>query len=94
MQQAADDLCASLRKLGLWEFMTDKEVEYFSTHPLDLTEQQVINASWRTESAMTLMWALGIIPELIPFDQQAKPDLMKQIPVENIPDFFIALEIT
>jgi Domain of unknown function (DUF4272) len=89
MQQAADGLSNSLRQLGLWEFMTDKEVKFFSTHPLDLTQQQIVNASWRVESVMTLMWALGIIPELIAFDQQAKPDLMKQIPGENISSFLV-----
>jgi hypothetical protein len=93
MQQAADGLSDSLRKLGLWEFMTAKEVKFFSTHPLDLTQQQIVNASWRMESVMTLMWALGIIPELIPFDHQAKPDLMKQIPHENIPNFLISAKL-
>jgi hypothetical protein len=39
------------------------------------------------ESVMTLMWALGMIPELLPFDHQAKPDLMKQIPHEDISGF-------
>jgi hypothetical protein len=93
MQQAADGLSDSLRKLGLWEFMTDKEVKFFLTHPLDLTQQQIVNASWRMESVMTLMWALGIIPEMLPFDHQAKPDLMKQIPHEKISNFFISAKL-
>ncbi len=93
MQQAAGGLSDSLRKLGLWEFMTDKEVKFFSTHPLDLTQQQTVNASWRMESVMTLMWALGIIPELLPFDRQANPDLMKQIPHENILNFLISAKL-
>ena len=93
MQQAADGLSDSLRKLGLWEFMTDKELKFFSTHPLDLTQQQIVNASWRMESVMTLMWALKMIPELIPFDHQAKPDLMKLIPHENISNFVISAKL-
>ena len=93
MQEAADRLADSFRKLGLWEFLTDKEAQFFSTHPLDLTQQQIINASWRIESVMVLMWALGIIPEVLPFDHQAKPDLMEQIPHENIPDFLISAHL-
>jgi len=93
MQQTANGLSDSLRKLGLWEFMTDKEVKFFLTHPLDLTQQQIVNASWRMESVMTLMWALGIIPELLPFDHQVKPDLMQQIPHENISNFLISAKL-
>jgi hypothetical protein len=93
MLEAAEGLSDGLRKLGLWEFMTDKEVKFFSTHPLDLTQQQIVNASWRMESVMTLMWALGIIPELIPFDHQADLDLMKQIPHENISNFITSAKL-
>jgi len=93
MQQAAEGLSDSLRKSGAWELMTDEEVKFFSTHPLDLTQQQLVNASWRMESVMTLMWALGIIPELLPFDQQAKPELMKQIPHQDISNSFISAQL-
>ena len=93
MQEAAEGLSGGLRKLGLWEFMTDMEVSFFSTHPLDLTQQQIVKASWRMESVMTLMWALGMIPELLPFDHQANPDLLKQIPHENISDFLVRAKL-
>ncbi|MEY2467121.1 MAG: hypothetical protein QOD03_1642, partial [Verrucomicrobiota bacterium] len=93
MQQTADGLSDSLRKFGLSEFMTDKEVKFFSTHPLDLTQQQIVNASWRMESVMAFMWALGIIPELLPFDHQSQHELMRHIPHENISDFFISAKL-
>jgi hypothetical protein len=41
----------------------------------------------------SLLWALGIIPEMLPFDHQAKPDLMKQIPYENISNLFISAKL-
>jgi len=93
MQRRAEEQASSLRKLGLWEFMTDEEAKFFSTNPIDLTQRQHINASWRLESVMSLMWALGMIPELLPYDQQAIPDLLKQIPHENIPDFLMGAKL-
>jgi hypothetical protein len=93
LQRSLDELCQGLRNLQLWEFLTDKEVKFFSTHPLDWSPQQMINASWRTESVMTLMWALGIIPELLPFDHQSPPDLLKRIPNQNLLDFFTSAKL-
>ncbi len=87
MQTRADGLCESFQRHGLWEFLTDNAVRFFSAHPLDLTQQQIVNASWRMESVMSLMWALGMIPEFLPFDRQAGTDLLGQIPHENISVF-------
>jgi hypothetical protein len=88
LQQKTDELRSSFHKLELWEFLSDKEVNFFSTNPLDLSEQQIVNASWRAESVMVLMWALGMIPKNPPFDVQASFDLLKQIPHENLRAFF------
>ena len=88
LQQKLDELRSSLRKLEMWEFLSDNEEKFFSTNPLDLTELQIVNASWRTESALILMWALRIISETSAFDVQASLDLLKQIPNENLSDFF------
>jgi hypothetical protein len=88
LQEKLDELCLGLRNLELWEFLTDKEVEFFSMHPLDWSQQQMINASWRTESVMTLMWALGMIPEMLPFDHQSPPDMLKKIPNLDLQEYF------
>jgi hypothetical protein len=88
LQQKLEELRSSFLKLELWEFLSDSEEKFFSTNPLDLTDRQIVNASWRIESVMVLMWALTMIPEMLPFDVQASPDFLKQIPNENLSDFF------
>ncbi|HET7624818.1 MAG TPA: DUF4272 domain-containing protein, partial [Verrucomicrobiae bacterium] len=88
LQQKLDELRNSFRKLELWEFLSDDEEKFFSTNPLDLTDRQIVNASWRTESIVVLMWALGLISELPFFDVQASLDLLKQIPTEYLSAFF------
>jgi hypothetical protein len=39
------------------------------------------------ESAQVLLWALGMVPHLPPYDTQANHDLLKQIPAGDIPGF-------
>jgi hypothetical protein len=88
LQQKLDELQNSFKKLELWEFLSDNEKKFFSTNPLDLTERQIVNASWRMESVLILMWALGIISEMSAFHVQAPLNLLKQIPSENLSNFF------
>ncbi|HVU28212.1 MAG TPA: DUF4272 domain-containing protein [Verrucomicrobiae bacterium] len=88
LQEKLDELRNGFRKLELWEFLSDSEEKFFSTNPLDLDDRQIVNASWRTESVMVLMWVLGLISELPSFDVQASLDLLKQIPNENLSSFF------
>jgi hypothetical protein len=52
-----------------------------------MAPQQQMNACWRVESAQVLMWALGFIPRLPPYDAQANHDLLKQIPSGDMAGF-------
>jgi hypothetical protein len=89
LKLAADQLISSLRKLGLWDFMTEAEVAIYSSHPLDLTAAQILEISWRMESAMVLMWALRMVPVIPPFDEQVNTNLLEKIPHENIAAFIL-----
>jgi hypothetical protein len=93
LQQRTNEICEMFQRLELWEFLADSEVKFFSTNPLDLTQQQFVTALWRMESVMTFMWALRMIPELLPFDRQAEGDMMKQIPHQDVCDFFSRIKL-
>ena len=86
LQQKTEELAQSFRRLGIWEFMTDAEVKFFSTNPLDLPVRELVNASWRLEALMVFLWALNIVPEIESFDLQAKSSLLEKVPV-NLSDF-------
>ncbi len=76
-----------LRTLGLWRVLSPREREFAATTMLTMTHQQQINAMWRIEAVQVLMWALGLIPGLPPYDTQASHDLLKEIPSEEIDKF-------
>jgi hypothetical protein len=76
-----------LRQAGLWPSVSRDERELAGTTIVTMTPQQQVNATWRVESAQLVMWALGLIPHLPPYDTQADHDLLKQIPSREIPRF-------
>jgi hypothetical protein len=74
-----DELCRRLTAAGLWEYLSPSELEFVKASTLEVTQQQHVNASWRIESFNVLMWALGFIGEIAPYDVGAKKEILKQI---------------
>jgi len=69
-----------IRKGGVWRYLTPSERAFLNTSVADMTSRQQLDFSWRAEAAQTLMWALGIVPELPAIHVQADPELLKQVP--------------
>jgi hypothetical protein len=76
-----------LREANLWQHVTASERDLAAATLVTMTSQQRADASWRLESAQVLMWALGMIPYLPPYDTQASHDLLKEIPSRDIARF-------
>jgi len=76
-----------LRETALWKCIAPSERELAQTTIVTMSPQQQVNATWRMEAAQVLMWALGLVPELPPYDTQADHDLLKQLPTGDIPRF-------
>jgi hypothetical protein len=78
-----DQFCQRLREAGLWQYLSPREREYARSTMLTVTEQQQYDATWRLEAVQALMWALGMLDEMPPYDASAEPDLLKQIPTAD-----------
>ena len=76
-----------LRHAGLWDDLALSERDLAETTIVTMDAQQQVNATWRLEAAQVLMWALGLVPHLPPFDTQAKHDFLKRIPTGDIRRF-------
>ncbi|HVP10834.1 MAG TPA: DUF4272 domain-containing protein [Phycisphaerae bacterium] len=88
-----DKFWRGFRQAGLWEHMSPKEQAFAQSTLVTMTEQEQIDASWRTEAAQTLMWALGMIAELPPYDTGASEDLLKQVPSSDIAAFVRSVQL-
>ena len=51
--------------------LSPREREFAGTNMTTMTQAQRVVASWRTEALQTLLWALGTVPEIPPYDQAA-----------------------
>lgn len=78
---------SSLKSNGFWKFMTKEEQEFIQSIPPKIKFQQHLNAMWRLESVIVLMWALGLINDFPAFDSQSDAEILKQIPHEDIRKF-------
>jgi uncharacterized protein DUF4272 len=83
VQSQNTQLVERLHQSELWGAMGEEERNFMQTAPTELTRQALIEVSWRAESIVCLLWALGHISELLPYDQQAAPDLTKKLPAES-----------
>ena len=69
-----------LRRARLWKRATEAERAFLEADADDWTEQQRIDASWCGEAAGTLLWALGEIDALPPFDVEHVPENLDVLP--------------
>ena len=86
-EERTKQVVSSFKSNGLWKLMTKEEQEFIQSIPPKVKAQQHLNAMWRLESAVVLMWALGLIDDFPGFDNQTDSDILKRIPYENISQF-------
>ncbi len=77
-------------RLGnLREELSPWEREYSRTTMLTMSARQQIDASWRTEAFQILLWALGLVDNVPPYDVEVEHDLLKAFPPDRS-EIFVA----
>src|SRR5208283_4069020 len=72
-----------LRKCGLWDEMEKRERDFMQSGPTEASQQALIDAIWLAESAACLLWALGYVSELPPYDQGVNPKGLNALPQQT-----------
>ena len=75
---------AKLREARIWSEAEEDEREFLQAGIDEVTPQQIIDASWLAESICCLLWAVQLVPEIPPYDEEANPDLVKVLPAKEI----------
>lgn len=78
-----DKQCRWLQESGLWPHASPREREFFQSTFVTMTARQQVDASWRMEAVQVLMWALGILPQLPPYDAMADHELLQEVPSDD-----------
>ena len=71
---------ADLRERGLWELATESEQRFLTRSPLEADERMRVDASWSLEALAPLSWALGLVPELPPYEAVVEPEFLAGFP--------------
>jgi hypothetical protein len=84
LRQAFGNQSEKLRELGVWDEMNEAERKFMNALPLEIDVQTIIDNMWLSESAVCLLWSLGFVEKLPPYDQQSDPDLTNRLPRESM----------
>lgn len=79
-----DETITTLRKLGIWKHASPKEQAFLQCYGLEMDDYEHKAAGWRMECVGVIMWALGLIEQLPPIDEQTSIDLLKIIPIQKV----------
>jgi len=82
-----DEYWSRLAAIGLGDELSPRESLFARSTMVDMSAQQHVDASWRIESVQVLMWALGQLAELPPYDQPADPEILTKLPPIEPPKF-------
>ncbi len=64
-----------LQREGLWDFVSPEEASLLQSQ--EPGRQQLINATWRVEALLPLLWALGSVDRLPPLTELCEPPLLR-----------------
>ncbi len=67
-----EDLVDWLKTESMWVALSPKEIDLLTTN--SLTSEQMINASWRSESLLILLWSIGLVEDLPHPNEQCDPE--------------------
>lgn len=82
-----DKYWGAARNLGIWDKLSPSEKDFAATTIVTMTDAQQINASWRMEATVVVLWSLNLVDSLPPFDTKASHDLLKHFPAGSLSDF-------
>jgi hypothetical protein len=77
-------LVEELRQAGLWNEMEAEERSFIEAHTGELAGQVWIEKLWVIESIVCLLWSLGYVSDLLPYDRQADRQLMNKFPRDPV----------
>ena len=68
---------ALLKQVGMWQHITSQERNFLESFGFGIKQKQIVDASWKAESAVVLMWALGWVENFPKMDEEVDPDILK-----------------
>jgi hypothetical protein len=66
-----------MKQAGLWDRLSPRELALAETTAVTMDQMQHVNASWRIEALLVLLWALRHVDSLPSYDTQVDHEILK-----------------
>src|SRR5262245_49844517 len=73
-----------LKAADVWSAMSSSERAFLLAAPNEIDVQMLRNVSWLMEAEECLLWALGYVDDLPPYDAQSDVEHLKHLPSDDI----------
>jgi hypothetical protein len=83
----SDQAIASLKQMGVWEYVSPKEQAFLQTYGSNMEEHAQLTFGWRMEAAGMLMWTLNMLTEWPHIDEKLNPEFLKNVEVKELESF-------
>ena len=83
-RQRQTQVAEVMKRLGLWSTMSRRERTFMRASPERVDEQTLRDVSWSMESLECLLWALGYVNSIPPYDIQADVHHLGLLPSEGL----------
>jgi len=77
-------IISSMKSFDVWDYATESEKDFISTLGSKINKRSQVNASWRMESVVALMWALNLLDKFPDIDEQASPELLQIVEIKKL----------
>lgn len=84
MRNQNTDLVERLRRRGSWKGMDRQERNFMEAGVVEITQRGRIDASWRREAMVCLLWTLGCTSNPLAVGQPADPKLSNRLPADFV----------
>jgi len=88
-----DEYWAPALRAGLWRHLSPAEKAFARTTLASMDRQAQMDAGWRIEALQALMWALGLVEALPPYDTQAPEGLLTDLRDAEMRDFALSASL-
>jgi hypothetical protein len=78
------ELINSLKSYGLWEYVCKTERVFLSMFGSQMDMESRMEACWKMESAIVLMWALKLIDQFPSLNEQTNTELLQLVEIKKL----------
>jgi len=93
LKKNMEETVSSLKDFGLWKYTTQTEKDFLSSFGSNMDIALQMNANWRMEAALVLMWALKIDNNYPDLNEQTNPEVLQNVQIKKIGLFFNELSL-